>query len=251
LSGGEEANMEGLNKVKTRNQCAECDRHSRSFFCDLSRNNLQISEPLKMTNYYAKGSRLFIEGQPSTGVYLLCGGSVKLSTCSKDGKVIILHIAEAGDILGLSATVSESFQIATAEALEPCRVNFIEKKDFLRFIEQNPQVCFSVLKQLSHDYHTACLQICALGLYASVADKLATLFLGWSEKESEESDGIHIKIAYTHEDIAQMIGTSRETVTRILKNFRERKLIKRRGSELIIPDRSKLEAVIGSRQKTI
>ncbi len=243
--------MEGLNNVKTRNQCAECDLQSRSFFCELSRNNLQNFEPLKITNYYAKGSRLFTEGQPSKGVYQLCGGSVKLSTCSKDGKVIILHIAEAGDILGVSATVSESLYIATAEALEPCRVNFIEKKVFLRFLEQNPQVCFSVLKQLSHDYHTACQQICSLGLFASVADKLASLFLGWSDKASEDSDGVHLKIVYTHEDIAQMIGTSRETVTRILKNFRERKLIKRSGSELIIPDRSKLEAAIGSRQKTI
>lgn len=243
--------MEGLSKLKIKNQCIECDLRSKSFFCELAQNNSPISEPLKMTNYYAKGSRLFIEGQPSTGVYMLCRGSVKLSTCSKDGKVIILHIAEAGDILGLSATVSELFHIATAEAIESCRVDFVEKKDFLRFLEHNPKACFSVLKQLSHDYHTACQQICALGLFASVADKLATLFLGWADKVPEESDGIHIKITYTHEDIAQMIGTSRETVTRILKNFKDRKLIKRKGSELIIPDRSKLEAVIGSRQKTI
>lgn len=209
---------------------------------------MKIFESLKKTNFYAKGDRLFMEGQPSNGIYMLCQGRVKLSTCSKDGRVIILHIAEPGEVLGISATVFDSIHIATAEALEPCQVNFVKNKDFLRFLEQNAEACLSAVKQLSQNYNTACLQICALGLSVSVADKLATLFLGWCKASCEDKDGIHLKISYTHEEIAQMIGTSRETVTRLLKNFRDCKLITRKGSELIIPDKEKLAATIGVRQ---
>lgn len=192
---------------------------------------------------------MFVEGQPANGIYMLCRGRVKLSTCSKDGRVIILHIAEPGEVLGLSATVSDSIHIATAEAIEPCQVNFVRNEDFLNFLEHNAEACLNAVKQLSENYQKACLQICALGLSATVADKLATLFLGWCKASGQDSDGIHLKISYTHEELAQMIGTSRETVTRLLKNFRDRKLIKRKGSELIIPDKRKLEAVIGTRQK--
>jgi CRP/FNR family transcriptional regulator len=182
---------------------------------------------------------------------MLCQGRVKLSTCSKEGKVIILRIAEEGEIIGLSPAISGTPHIATAEALVPCRINFIRKKDFLRFLEQNVEACFSALMQLSQNYNTASLQIGALGLFSSVADKLAALFLGWCRQSNQNGDGgFHLDFPYTHEDIAQMIGTSRETVTRTLKSFRDRKLIIRNGSKLIIPDKAKLEAIIGSRKRT-
>ena len=241
--------MKGRNNLKIQNNCLECKRRSEGYFCNLSEANLKIFESLKTTDFYPKGSTLFVEGQPSNGIYMLCRGRVKLSTCSQDGKVIILHIAEEGEVLGLSSTVSDSIHIATAEAMEPCQVSFVENKDFLSFLEQNAEPCLSAVRQLSQNYHSACLQICSLGLSASVADKLATLFLGWCKVSCEASDGIHLKVSYTHEELAQMIGTSRETVTRILKDFRDRHLVTRKGSELIIPDKKKLEATIGTRQR--
>jgi CRP/FNR family transcriptional regulator, cyclic AMP receptor protein len=243
--------MNNANGLKIENKCLACDKRAENFFCNLSQTNRQIFESLKIKNYYPKGAMLFVEGQPANGIYVLCRGRVKLSTCSKDGKVIILHIAEAGEVLGLSAAVSDSVHIATAEAIEPCQVNFVRNKDFLRFLEQNAEACMNAVRQLSQNYQSACLQICTLGLAASVADKLATLFLGWCKASVEDKDGIHLKISYTHEELAQMIGTSRETVTRILKSFRDRHLINRKGSEFIIPDRRKLEAVIGTRQGNI
>lgn len=240
--------MKDANNIKIQHKCFDCDHRSERFFCNLSQNNLQIFELLRITNYYPKGARLFFEGEHSDGIYLLCQGRVKLSTSSKDGKVIILHIAEAGEVLGLSAAVSDSIHIATAEALEPCQVSFVRNNDFLRFLGQNAEACLNAVKQLSQNYQSACLQICSFGLSATVADKLATLFLGWCKASCEDSDGIHLKISYTHEELAQMIGTSRETVTRLLKSFGERHLIVRNGSELVIPDKKKLQAAIGTRQ---
>lgn len=243
--------MRVLNNLKIQHKCADCSVTAEGFFCDLQESTLQNLESLKISNVYPRGSVLFIEGQPSNGVYILCQGRVKLSTCSREGKVIILQIAEPGEVLGLSAVVSDSVYEATAEVVEPCQVNFVRKADFLRFLRQNADACLSAVRQLSHNYQTAHLQICSLGLSSSVADKLAKLFLGWCNANGngnrhENGNGtVRLKISYTHEEIAEMIGTSRETVSRLLKTFRERKLITLKGSDLVIHDKKRLEMIVG------
>lgn len=219
------------------------------FFCNLPEPAMHQLESVKISNLYPRGSVLFSEGQPAQGVYILCQGRVKLSTCSRDGKIIILQIAEAGEVLGLSAIVSDSLYESTAEVIEPCQVNFIRKADFLRFLQQNPDACLNAARQLSQNYQTAHLQICSLGLSSSVADKLAKLFLGWCGGNGNingTGSAVRLKVSYTHEEIAEMIGTSRETVSRLLKTFRERDLITMKGSDLVIHDRKRLENMVGS-----
>src|SRR6476661_1240700 len=115
------------NNVKIKDNCPGCKLRSQNFFCNLSEPSLKMLESLKIMNAYRKGTTLFFEGQPSNGIYMLCEGRVKLSTCSQDGKVIILRIAEPGEVLGLSATVSDSIYEATAEVIEPCHVSFVRK----------------------------------------------------------------------------------------------------------------------------
>jgi CRP/FNR family transcriptional regulator len=241
-----EANMKSFNNIKAQHQCLECEMRSDQYFCNLPDVTLKIFESLKITNAYPQGSTLFIEGQPSNGIYMLCKGRVKLSTSSPDGKIIILRIAEAGEVLGLSATVSNSNYETTAEVIESCQVNFVRKDDFLNFLQHHAEACLSAVKQLSNSYNTAFVQICSLALSNSVADKLAKLFLGWCKPNHENNGSVHLKISYTHEEMAEMIGTSRETVSRLLKEFKERKLITLKGSDLVIPDKKKLEASIGN-----
>lgn len=239
--------MRVINNLKIKNKCLGCEQRSERFFCNLSENTLKTFEAMKVTNYYPKGATIFNEGYPSNGVYMLCHGRVKLTTCSRDGKVIILRVAEPGEVLGLSAVVSDCFYKATAEVIEPCQVNFIRKEDFLRLLEQNAEVSLSAVRQLSHNYHSAYVQIRSFGLSTSVADKLAKLILGWCQGRESREGKIFLKIYYTHEEIAEMIGTSRETVSRALKDFRERNLVTQRGSDLIIHDKSRLESAIGAR----
>lgn len=222
---------------------------TEKFFCNFSAPSLQIFASLKISNAYPKGSTLYVEGQPSNGIYMLCQGRVKLSTCSRDGKVIILRIAEAGEVLGLSETVSDSVYEATAEVLESCQVNFVRKEDFLRFLKQDAKACFNAVKHLSYKSHKSYGQIRSFGLSHSAADKLAKLFLEWCKTSGNGNGSVHLKLTYTHEEIAEMIGTSRETVTRLLKYFRMCKLISLKGADLIIHDRIKLDATIGNRQR--
>lgn len=244
--------MKGLPNFKIQHRCHDCKMRSAGFFCDLSEPALRSFESVKITNTYPKGGTIFVEGQPPSGVYVICQGRVKLSTCSRDGKVIILRIAEAGEVLGLSAAVSNSNCEATAEVLDACQVNFVRKEDFLRLIASDTEACFSAIKQLSHKYQTAYTQVRSFGLSHTAGDKLAKLLLEWSGTNGNGNKGvdIHLNIAYTHEEISEMIGTSRETVTRILKDFKQRKLITVNGADLIVLDRKKLDATIGARARS-
>ncbi len=241
--------MNDLEGLRVEHKCLECEHRSDGFFCNLRDTNLRIFESLKITNAYPKGTTLFMEGQPSNGVFILCQGRVKLSSCSKDGKLIILHVAEPGEVLGLTSAVSNSVHTATAEIIEPCQANFVRNEDFLAFLRDNTEACFSALQQLSENYNTAYLQICSLGLSNSVSDKLAKLFLGWCKAHSDVSDDIQMKMTYTHEEIAEMIGSSRETVTRLLKSFKEKNLISLKGSRLVIHGKKNLSAEIGDSDK--
>jgi len=224
--------------------CVTCKLRADKIFCNLTAHTVQALEAIKYTTAYPKGAVLFVEGQAPRGVFILCRGRVKLSICSSDGKTLILKIAEAGEVLGLSASVSGKPYELTAETLDPCQVNFVKREDFLRFLREHNDVCLRVAEQLSEKYNTACHEIRSLGLSHSAAEKLAKLLLEWSVKNGGARQPDRLKLTLTHEEIAQMIGTSRETVTRLFADFKKRQLIQLKGSTLVIRNRAALESLV-------
>ena len=227
--------------------CADCKLRSEGFFCDLQPNVLERFESLKYASVFPKGALLFVEGQLPRGVFMLCVGRVKLTAGSASGKTIITHIANAGEVLGLSATVSGTPYEATAESLEPCQVNFIKRDDFLRFLTQEGEACLRVAQHLSNAYRFATEQARSLGLSESTGEKLAHLILGWSEQAGKQTDkGISLKLTLTHEEIAQSIGSARETVTRLLSDLKKKQIISIKGSTLIIRNKAALEVMVGA-----
>ena len=222
--------------------CQDCKLRTELSFCDLHRDALQAFEAVRSNGIYPKGAILFVEGQPSRGVYLICRGRAKLSTCSRDGRVLITRIAEAGEVLGASATISGRPYEVTAETLSPCQVAFIKDKQFLELLEQNPEVSLRLAQHLSNSYFAAYEQVRSLGLSHTAGEKLARLLLSWCDESGTETEGgIRIKISLTHEEIAQLIGTSRETVTRLFASLRSKQFIELRGSTLLIRDKRALE----------
>src|SRR5215216_3125338 len=159
--------------------CLSCQVRKKGFFCELPEGFLNEFEALKYSTIFPKGVLLFVEGQSARGVFILCTGRVKLSTCSSDGKVIITEIAEAGQVLGLSAVISGQPYEVTAETLAPCQVNFIKGEDLLPFLSKNNLVCLRVAEHLSRNYLNAHEQVCSLGLSHSTSEKLAKLILEW------------------------------------------------------------------------
>lgn len=140
-----------------------CDVTSDRLFSGLSSGALHDLERIQSVTEYPKGAKLFEEGEPAEGIFLLLSGSVKLSICSSRGQRLVLRVGRTGDILGLSATVSGKNHEVTAETTTPSRVVSIRRKDFLRYLREHTEACMQVVHFLSNDVHAAYDRVRALG----------------------------------------------------------------------------------------
>ena len=219
---------------------------SLGFFSQLSEPTLQAFEQIRFAASYPQGSLLFSEGEDPRGVFVLREGHAKLLLTSSEGRTLILRLAAPGEILGLNETISGKPYIATAEAVRTCQVSFVRRNDFLRFLNDHADACMRAAQMLSRTYHSACEQIRTLGLSSSALEKVARLLLELSAAGEETEQGTRVEVGLTHEEIAQIIGTSRETVTRTLTHFRTRHLAALRGSILVIPNKAALEDLVAA-----
>jgi CRP/FNR family transcriptional regulator len=230
----------GLNIL---DNCLTCPMREDHLFCDLPPVAVQRLNEIRSTAVYPKSAMLFIEGQQPRGVFVLCTGKAKLSTSSSEGKTVITKIAEAGDVLGLSATISNRPYEVTAEMIEPGQANFITRDALLHFLREHGEVALRVAEQLSRNYYAAYEGIRTLGLTNSPSERFAKLLLGWSNA-SGNGDPLQVKLTLTHEEIAEMIGTTRETVSRLFSQFRRKQLVQRKGATLIIRNKAALEKIV-------
>jgi CRP/FNR family transcriptional regulator, cyclic AMP receptor protein len=233
----------GLNIL---DNCTTCPIRGEHLFCNLSVQASQRLNEIKSTAVYPKGAMLFIEGQLSRGVFVLCNGKVKLSTTSREGKTIITKISDSGDVLGLNAVVSNVPYEVTAEMMEPGQANFIPRDSLQQFLREFPEVAMPVAQQLSRNYYTAYEEIRTLGLAASPSEKFAKLLLSWSTKSTQSDGSSQVKLTLTHEEIAEIIGTTRETVSRLFSEFKKKQLMQSKGATLVIRSRFALEKIVQS-----
>jgi len=233
----------GLNIL---DNCQACPLRNEHLFCNLSPQAAQRLNEIKSTAVYPKGAMLFIEGQQPRGVFVLCTGKTKLSTTSRDGKTIITKISEGGDLLGLNAVISNRPYEVTSEMMEPGQANFIPRDSLLHFLKEFPEVAVKVAQQLSRNYFTAYEEIRTLGLAASPSEKFAKLLLAWSSKSTPGDDSAQVKLTLTHEEVAEMIGTTRETVSRLFSEFKKKQLMQLKGATLVIRSRGALEKIVQS-----
>jgi CRP/FNR family cyclic AMP-dependent transcriptional regulator len=223
--------------------CITCQQsQDHECFCNFSPPVLQDFSAIGHQSILPDGTMLLLEGQMLRGVYVLCAGKVKLSTTSRDGKVLILKIAGRGEVLGLSAVVSGTPCGLTAQTTVQSRVNFIEREAPLRFFKRHGEAGFHSAQALSREFQSAYEDIQDLVLVRTSAGKLARLLLSWMPAGA---DGREVRVCsgLTHEEMAQMIGSSRETVTRLLSDLRRKQLIRLEGSSLVIRNRTALEAL--------
>jgi CRP/FNR family transcriptional regulator len=231
----------GLNIL---DNCLGCPVREEQVFCNLSFHAGQRLNEIKSTAVYPKGAMLFIEGQQPRGVFVLCVGKAKLSTSSREGKTIITKLSEAGDVLGLSSVISNRPYEVTAEMMEPGQANFIARESLLQFLKEHGEVALRVAEQLSRNYYTAYEEIRTLGLATSPSEKFAKLLLSWIPKSPNHDNGTLIKLTLTHEEIAEIIGTTRETVSRLFSEFKKKQLLQLKGSTLVINNRRALEKIV-------
>jgi len=225
--------------------CLACRYRRSGFFCHLSLSGLNDFDALKSVIPYPAEALLFLEQQKTKGIYVLCEGEVKLSFSSSEGKRLLLRIARPGEILGLLSALSGRPYEATAETLRPCQVAFVPSNVFQKFLRRHPNVFQLIADQLGWHYSSACEQLCAVGLGASMLERVANFLLRWSARRGAPKDGMQFTLPLNHEEIGECVGATRESVTRALGEFRSQGLIDGCGATFHIPNRTALEAVRG------
>lgn len=183
---------------------------------------------------YGRGARIFGEGEASQHIFILRTGRVKLSIASPNGKTLVLRLAEGGEVLGLAAALNKSRYEATAETLEPCSVMAIRANDFLNFLATDPEAAMEVTYCMLREYQIALNGVCRLALPATVAGRLATLLLGWLRWCPSTGKRNAFTMTLTHDEIAGMTGTSRETVSRVFHQLRQERIISIQGSSFTV-----------------
>ena len=201
-------------------------------------------EMITLTNHYPTGAVLFSEGQTARGIYVVQRGRVKVLVCASDGRTLILRIARADDALGVASTIGSREYEATAEAQQPCDITFIRQSDVLRMMRVHGEFALWITQLLSRDYNFTCREIRTLMLSGSASEKLARLLVGWLDDRTGCPNPARMKVPLTHEEIGQMIGTSRETVTRLMAGFRKQRMIEQEGATLVVSNRMALESLI-------
>ena len=143
----------------------------------------------------------------------------------------------------MSAAISGQTYEMTAETATPCQLDFVERKKLMELLETHSEVGLHAAQCLSRDFQSAYRDIHDLVLARSSAGKLARLLLSCSPEPLPDTEEVRLRSAMTHEEMAQRIGSSRETVTRLLSDLKKKELIRLDGTTLVIRDRMALEAL--------
>jgi CRP/FNR family transcriptional regulator, cyclic AMP receptor protein len=222
-------------------ECASCHLRSDHFFCAVSQKSLNAFHQVKHAAVFPEGAVIFVEGQTPRGIFMLCPGQAKLSTTSREGKTFILRIAKAGEVLGLHAIVTGKPYEATVETMQPSQLNFVNREDFLRFLKENGDACLHAAQQISRECRDAYPVVRSVGLSNSISARVAK-FLLESAADAQASNGrVTVRLVLTHEEISQLVGTSRETITRPLSELRQKDIVELKGSTLTVHNKPALE----------
>jgi CRP/FNR family transcriptional regulator len=195
-----------------------------------------------LDSLHNRGSVLFAEGDPARGVYLLKTGRAAVSISSSEGRIVILHMVQGGDVLGLNAVLRNSTYEATVRTLEASRVNFIPRAELMTLVENSDAGAGAVIKLLSRELVQLTSRARSLLLPQTACARLAQLLLQLTNEAQGERSRVIDKV-FTHEEVAQMIGSSRETVTRLLASLSRRQIIRITSDNIFIRDPAGLEEI--------
>lgn len=210
-------------------------------FWSISRQSRDAFDKIKHRSVFPTDTVIFIEGQSAGGIFVVAEGRVKLSTCSSEGKTMILRIAECGDVVGLHASITGQPHTMTVSTMQPCTVDFVNREKFQAFLNGHADVIFRVTQLLSQECSQAYELARKLGLAQSVSERFACFLLETATHGEMRNGRVYARLALTHEEMSQVVGTSRETITRLLSEFKKKAMVELKGSMLTICNRTALE----------
>jgi CRP/FNR family transcriptional regulator len=212
-----------------------------------SRSLLQAIHSSNISNLslvHPRGKVLLAEGEPARGAFILRTGRATVSISSSEGRVVTLRIAQPGDVLGLNSVLRNASYNTTVRTIESCRTNFIPRKDLLELVDTSQPAAQAILQILSREVAELTERARSLLLPQTANAKLARLLLEWCEQAgTNKSLAGSITKSFTHEEIAHMICSSRETVTRLLASLNRRRIIRVTPADILISDHEALQKI--------
>jgi len=207
-----------------------------SIFSELNQDDLEEVRKISTERKYPKGSMIILEEEYGDKLFIVKDGTVKITRVNDEGKEVILALLGSSEIFGEMAILDGESRSANVLAQENCTLVVISSEDFLRILKHNFKVSFALMSELAKKIRKSDLQIEALSL-SDAEHRIGVSILSLAEDMGVIRNGkVTIQNLPFQQDIANMAGTSRETVSRVMKTFEDRNLILKEGHTVIIPD---------------
>ena len=203
--------------------CAVCSNRRPSWFCSLASDALADLELASSTISLPAQASLFSQGEEARCLYLICGGYLKLTTGRHRDRQMIVRIAGPGSLLGLYAVLAHGAYEVSAESLTSAQLRPIEHDRFVTFLHNHKEAETRAVQCICQEYRFALQDACRISLSETVAARLGRLLIELAHQIGERLDGggFRFPLLLTHEEMASMACTTRETVTRTLGQFRK------------------------------
>jgi CRP-like cAMP-binding protein len=210
------------------------DFKSSSVLTDLPEAELKMLFANTREHVYVKGQVLFREGAHPVGIYFIEEGKVKKYKVDKDGREQIIYVANTGELVGYHALLAEEHYPDSASTLEDSRIILIPRENFLKVLEVSDVLSRRLLKSLSHEFSVFANSL-ALFAQRSVRERFAMQLILMREKYKQNfTPGMEVEINMSREDLASLVGTARENIVRILKDFKKEGILETKGRKIII-----------------
>jgi len=196
-----------------------------------------------VTKKYTKDQLILVEEEAGKTLFIISEGRVKVTRTSDDGREVILSILESGDFFGEMSILDSKSRSASVTAIEISEILLLRRGDFLQILEDYPQIAISLLKELARRLRKSDSQIKSLSLQDALGRVSSTLILLAEEIGKKRSEDVIISKVPLQQDLANMAGTSRETISRVFKSLEDDGYIRRQGRKLIIPDYEKFKTI--------
>ncbi|SKA12906.1 Crp/Fnr family transcriptional regulator, partial [Selenihalanaerobacter shriftii] len=206
------------------------------FFSSLSYDELKQIDDLIIMRKYKKGMFVFLEDEPGEALFFIKSGQIKLSKMLETGEEQILQILKADDIFAEVVLFDQGPYPATAEVIEDAKIGMIKSEDVNKLIKRNPEISIKILDVMSKRLRQAQMKIRDLGL-KDTRGRTASMLVKLAEEYGKETDkGIELELSLTRKEFSNLIGTSRETITRILSDFKDDNLVEVGRKQIIVLD---------------
>lgn len=203
-------------------------------FSSLEEKQVRDIADISIEKFFLKNEVIFHEGDPGSSLFIVKSGVIKISLIDPNGKEAILQMLYETDFFGEMSLLDGQFRSATVSAVEDSKALMISQKDFTEFIQQHPDVIFSIVAGLNRRLRKANDKIASLtffDVYGKVAKTLLDLI---KEKGDQAGEQVILELPFSRQELANMAGTSRESLTRILYEFQVRGCLKLEGRKITI-----------------